>query len=160
MRTIWCCCSGFLQLLPERSSQYQNMAPSNTERESNWDLWKDEMNQKSFSSFFSEMTKPSLLLHSFSPHLINIPAWAQKMWILHVKPNFKENKPLRNFTIHHKLPKNTQENSQSLKTICFSPRSWQKHLPHLCSSLDAILYSQLHGNFSSFQQRRAQAVQG
>lgn len=96
---IWCCYSGFLQLLPERSSQYQNMVPSNIERESNRNLWKDEMNQKSFSSFFSEMTKSSLLLHSFSPHLINIPAWAQKMRILHVKPNFKENKSLRNFTI-------------------------------------------------------------
>lgn len=40
--------------------------------ESSWNLWKDEMDQKSYSSFFSQRTKLSLLLYStrFDPILL------------------------------------------------------------------------------------------
>lgn len=107
------------------SMKKQNMAPRHTKQESNWNLWEDEMNQKSFSSFFSETTNPSPLVHPFSPHLINTPAWAHKIRILHIKHNFKEKIFLRYFTIHHKVQKNTQENSHSLKAICFPLRCWQ-----------------------------------
>lgn len=94
-----------------------------------------------FQLLFQDDKTFTQLFCSLSPHLINTPAGAQEMWILHVKSNFKETKIAQKLIIHHKVPKNAQENSQSLKTICLSPRCWQKHLPHLCSSLDAILYT-------------------
>lgn len=65
------------------------MAPSDTELVQLESL---EIDQKSFSSFFSQRTKPSLLQHSYYPQLINTPAQAQNMWIIHVKPNFEVKK--------------------------------------------------------------------
>lgn len=115
--------------------------------------------KKLLQLLFPEDKTPSVtLLHSFWPHLINTPAWAQNMWIIHVKPNFKEKKSLRHLIII-KSQRTHRKIHKSPEYLLF-PKMLAVHLPHLCSSLDTILCSVRNGNFSSLHQGRARAVQG
>lgn len=112
------------------------MAPSDTEQVQLESL---EIDQKSFSSFFSQRTKSPLSQHSYYPQIINTSAQAQNMWNIPIKPNFEEKKSLRNFIIikswrmYRKIHKSQE--------YLFFPRMLAEYLPHLCSSFDTILSS-------------------